>query len=278
MDSDAAFGQRGLRKAGIGNMRSQVRAAFLAVREGFSPDRVIADPTLDQRFIDACRDAGLKCPSPDLNRCLLNLRKAKMLCGLHSRRTVFREQDDYLFASEVSVRFLERRDQTTVDRIICAPDLATELDSLAGRLAPGRSSLQYRWAALYLRKARRISPEPCSLAVRAERVEQFAVDGLRSNTVPGRQGLYVFFDSRETLYVGEAKNLRRRIEKHLDHSDNKGLARWLWEHGARDLHLEFHVLPEETPTRVRKALEIEFIRSRQPVFNSMYMTRRHKES
>jgi excinuclease UvrABC nuclease subunit len=44
------------------------------------------------------------------------------------------------------------------------------------------------------------------------------------------------------LYVGEAINLRKRLRKHLDHSDNKGLARWLWENGATDLHLKIHVL------------------------------------
>lgn len=55
--------------------------------------------------------------------------------------------------------------------------------------------------------------------------------------------------------------------KHLDHSDNKSLAQWLWQHGASDLHIEFHVLPEGTAARVRKALENELINSRKPTFN-----------
>jgi hypothetical protein len=53
----------------------------------------------------------------------------------------------------------------------------------------------------------------------------------------------------------------------LDHSDNKGLARWLWENGIRDLHVEYHVLPAGTTARVRKALEMELICSRNPIFN-----------
>jgi hypothetical protein len=53
----------------------------------------------------------------------------------------------------------------------------------------------------------------------------------------------------------------------LDHSDNKGLARWVWEQGPDELHLEIHVLPDGTPTKVRRALEMEFIRSRESIFN-----------
>jgi hypothetical protein len=67
--------------------------------------------------------------------------------------------------------------------------------------------------------------------------------------------------------VGECENLRKRIRKHLEHSDNKGLAHWLWSHGALEMHLEYHVLPVEVTTRVRKALEAELILSRRPIFN-----------
>ncbi len=69
------------------------------------------------------------------------------------------------------------------------------------------------------------------------------------------------------LYIGEAENLNSRIRKHIDHSDNRGLARWFWEQGFGDLFLEIHLLPAETTTRVRRALELELIRSRNPEFN-----------
>jgi len=82
-----------------------------------------------------------------------------------------------------------------------------------------------------------------------------------------RAGLYLFMESSQVLYVGECQNLRKRISKHLDHSDKKGLAHWLWEHGLTDLHLEYHVLPADISTRVRKAMESELILSRKPIYN-----------
>ena len=69
------------------------------------------------------------------------------------------------------------------------------------------------------------------------------------------------------LYVGEAQNLRNRIKKHLDHSDNKLLARYIWAFGSDDLFIEYHVLPEHLRTDVRKAMELELIRSRRAEFN-----------
>jgi excinuclease UvrABC nuclease subunit len=86
--------------------------------------------------------------------------------------------------------------------------------------------------------------------------------------------LYLFLQSRGVLYIGECQNLRKRIGKHLDHSDNKGLAHWLWEHGTQDMHLEYHVLPAGTAARIRKALEAELIGSRKPVFNVVWASRR----
>jgi hypothetical protein len=60
----------------------------------------------------------------------------------------------------------------------------------------------------------------------------------------------------------------------MDHSDNRGLARWLWEHGTDAVYVEWQVLPPTTPTRTRKAMETELIRSRQPLFNVMYSSKR----
>lgn len=93
------------------------------------------------------------------------------------------------------------------------------------------------------------------------------VEEIEAGEIPNRQGLYIFFDREQALYVGECENLSKRLKKHLGHSDNKGLARWLWQHGMKALHLEIQVLPESTIARVRKALEAELIMSRKPIFN-----------
>ncbi len=246
---------------------SRLREAFEASSEGFSPDRVVADPELNASFLEACRRLGISGSPATLNRSLLNLRKQGGLRGIRSHRTSFPKEDEYRFAAEIAVRILERRDGVSLDDVISDPELAAEFDRVAAQIAPGFTAVEYRWAALNLRKARRLKPELLGRVIRAERVQVVPVAGMDVSTLPLGQGLYALCSAQATLYVGEAENLQNRLRKHLDHSDNKELARRLWEVGSSDLHVELHVLPQGTDTRTRKAMELELIRSRKPLFN-----------
>jgi site-specific DNA-methyltransferase (adenine-specific) len=248
-------------------MKDKLRAAFEVASRGYSPDRVVADPELRAVFVAECRSSGLAGSEATLNRALLNLRKRGELRGIRSKRSSFANQDQYRFASEIAARFLERRDGISLDAIICDPVLAVEFDEIAGRLAPGFSPVEYRWAALNLRKKHGLKPELLSRVVHAESVEQFELEGLDLARISAKNGLYIIFTVGQVLYVGEAENLQNRLRKHLDHSDNKGLARWLWENSSAKLHVEIHVLRDDVETRVRRALESEMIASRNPLFN-----------
>jgi predicted GIY-YIG superfamily endonuclease len=248
-------------------MKELLVAALEVTGQGFSADRVVADPTLNAAFLHACAQRGL-CGSPaELNRTLLNLRKRGLLSGRNSKKTTFVDEDDYRFAAEMAMRFLERRDGVSLDEVICDPQRATEFDELAARIAPGYTSLQYRWAALNVRKSNRLKPELLAKVARPVDVHSFRVDDIDSGCIPATQGLYLFFMKSAALYAGESQYLRQRIEKHLEHSDNNGLARWLWTHGKERLHLEIQILAPDTSTRIRRALELELIRSRSPEFN-----------
>lgn len=241
--------------------------AYEAVRQGFSPDRVVLDPELNSQFIKSCHDAGLNDNAAAINLRLFNLRKKGRLTNPLRAKTTSFEDEDYRFAAEIAVRIIQRRSGESLDAILCDPALCRQLDELANGIVPGFTPLQYRWAALNLRKSKQLTPEILGRVIQSEQVLSFRVDGLSISEIPDSQGLYIFYDAPKTLYVGEASNLKLRLKKHLGHSDNPGLARWLWEHGAGGVLLEVHVLPEATPKSHRKALETELIRSRIPIFN-----------
>ena len=250
-------------------MNDRVLQSFLRTRNGYSPDAVIANPALNAQFLSACRESGATETDCALNHCLYNLRKGRRLVGHPTTKRVhLRHQDEYDFAAEIAARFLERRENTTLDRIICDPVLARDFDKFAQELAPGYTSFEYRFTALNLRKARRLRPEIGPRLLPPTHVESFPVAGIDINRIPGEQGIYLFsYKDEGLLYLGEASNLRDRIRKHLDHSDRKELARWLWGHGTENLYLEIHVLPSGTANGARKAVELELIRSRKPRFN-----------
>jgi hypothetical protein len=255
------------RKPDLRQLKEAILAAFLEVREDASADWVIADPELNARFLQQCRRRGIEQAGASINRTLLNLRKRGDLGHLGSRRITVRDQPEYQFAAEIAVRSLERKHRVTLDDIICDPQLAREFDSIAQEISPGYAPVQYRWAALRLRKTRRLRPEILGRVVPTEVVGPIAVSDLSLDSVRAQQGLYLFSNREKMLYIGEAQNLRARLRKHLDHSDNKFLARYIWEFGKDDLLLEYHVLPEGTRTDVRKALETELIRSRRAELN-----------
>ena len=247
-------------------MTEKLVAAFLEVNEGFFTDRVLADSELNKRFIAACKSRGLTDSPEHLNRKLINLRKSGKLGKLNSIRTLFNDEE-YRFAAEIAVRHFERRDQITLDDILVSPSLASEFDEISQGIAPGYSSLRYRWSALSLRKSRSLTPEIFSQAVPSKEVYLHKVDSVQIDDIPKSPGIYCFVSEKASLYVGEASCLRTRLKKHLEHSDNKYLARWMWEYGTGELTLELHILDEQVKTKVRKALETELIRSRKPQFN-----------
>jgi predicted GIY-YIG superfamily endonuclease len=249
-------------------MKTAIIKVLDAASDGYSSDRVVADPQLNRRFISECRLRGLDDLAEDLNRALLNLRKAGGLTDRpRTKRTHFHNEDEYRFASEIAARFLERRDGISLDSIICNPDKVSEFDEVAARIVPGYSPLQYRWAALGLRKKKKLAPEITGRIVPTENVINIPINEIVPDELPVSQGIYLFISSDQLLYVGETENLRKRLKKHLEHSDNKGLARWIWEYGTESLHIEMQILKSGTKTSVRKAIELELIRSRQPIFN-----------
>lgn len=250
-------------------MNEQVLQAFLQVRDGRSPDVVVTDPDLNSQFLAACRALGAVGTDFELNHCLYNLRKQGDLEDHPTTRPVrLQNQDDYRFAAEIAARFIEKRDHVALDRIICDPALARAFDVLAAELAPGFTPFEYRFTALSLRKKRGLQPEIVGRVIVPEQVLSFRVADLDIDQIPRQQGIYIFSNAGEgVLYLGEAGNLRDRIRKHLDHSDRKDLARWLWDHGIRNLFLEIHVLPAATALPHRRAVELELIRSRKPRFN-----------
>ena len=127
--------------------------AYESVHDGYSLDRVLSDPTLGGELTRRCVEIGLPGTPTDWNHLLMRLRKAGKLNFPVQKRTEFSwsDYDEFLFASEIA--WFEMKEHGSLDDILCDPDLAQAFDQKARRLAPGFTSLQYRWGALKLRKA-----------------------------------------------------------------------------------------------------------------------------
>jgi hypothetical protein len=250
-----------------GGRLASIIQAFGEVRDGYSVDRVIADPQLDRRFLRRCRELGLSGTDYDLNWALMNERKRGNLSYLpKTKRYTARYIDEFEYASELTVRFLQEQKGVSLDRIICDPELAEEFDRYAAMLSPGFSPLEYRWGALRIRKAGRLSGKAESF----EKMPQLDSLGrslsFRLEKVSEVGGLYLFSSKDERVYLGQTDNLRHRMERHMEVSASRGLPEWLWNTKKKPLQISVAELPGVTRSD-RQRMEVSLVKIWKPLLN-----------
>jgi site-specific DNA-methyltransferase (adenine-specific) len=204
-------------------VREAIVESFYAAHNGFSIDWLLANPHLQYVFHDACRDAGLIGGPADWNRELLRLRKTG---GFPKRGTIRKvhiadeQLDNFSFAAEIAWRLAtDKFPGASLDEILCDPAKATYFDRAARRFAPGFRTVEYRWAALRLRKASRELVDDVTqfhfvFAKRDfTRFQSFGrLNPSRYQNVPG---VYLLRDQwKQPMYVGRTMNLGRRLQQH----------------------------------------------------------------
>lgn len=190
--------------------------AFHRTHDGFSADRVVADPDLDRAFVDACEKLGLAGDARTWNTLLFRLRKVGKLAHIETLRQTTRSWDDcdnFIFASEIALqKLIEGKVSQSLDELLCNPELAAEFDREAAKLAPGYQPLDYRWAALRLRKeAKKARDRAVGLESPLEFGDQIAITAIAAEHLPDEPGLYLVGDDRQKFYVGETLSLRNRL-------------------------------------------------------------------
>ncbi|MDP1660908.1 MAG: toxin-antitoxin system HicB family antitoxin [Phycisphaerales bacterium] len=253
------------------NHKADIIRAFVEVRNGYSADRVVADPAMDRAFLEACRRLGVPGKPFDLNWALINARKNRLLTYLpKTRKYTAINPDAYEHASEIAVRYVQRAfkedgKEPSLDRIICDPELAKEFDKAAARISPGFQPLDYRWVALGLRKANRL--KAASELVEAPKLELVgAVSSKLIASLPAAPGLYSLCTADQNLFVGETVDLKARVQRHFDVAGPALLPDWILGGSTGPVSLSVLSTPSAKGEE-RKAMELAFIKSFRPVFN-----------
>jgi len=193
-----------------------ILAAFGETHDGFSADRVVADPDLDAAFVERCRALGLVGEPRTWNTLLFRLRKQGRLAELPTRERTglsWQDCDSYLFASEIALEtMLDGDEADTLDEILCDPQLAGRFDELAARFAPGHKPLEYRLAALKLRKQAKLARSRGAVLVPPVRLgRETPLKDLDLGKLPAEGGVYLVTGGKSRLYAGETLNLRERL-------------------------------------------------------------------
>ncbi|HEV2973050.1 MAG TPA: toxin-antitoxin system HicB family antitoxin [Pirellulales bacterium] len=224
---------------------SLIVEAYRQVCDGYSSDRVIVDPEFNKRFLDKCRKVGLTQSDYELNHILFDIRKSgKAVLPPATKKPKITDYDDFLFASEIAFRYLQRRDSVTLDRVLCDSEFRAKFDAIAQRLSPEQSPFKLRMGALYLRKTHRLSPQE-ALAPSYDLIMAGKVGNVKLGDLPEFPGMYAFYESGvRPIYAGETAHLRHRIRLHLEHANHQFLPSWLELGCESNLELKFFSLPK----------------------------------
>jgi hypothetical protein len=232
-------------------------AAFAEVREGMSADYVIASPDANRRFLDRVRELNLNGDAAAINMALLNARKAGRLKGQPTKREyrLPTSIEPWTFASEWAIRHLQRELIRETDRLIaldeilCNPGYAARFDALVVRVKPGFKPLEYRWAALSLRKKGKAKPTPNDLSVGLER--RVPLVDARQN-MPEGPGLYLICSADQPLYVNHTANLHGQLQRHAEIAGDLLVPAWLLDKVGAVENLSYVYLPNVAPDRLRE--------------------------
>ncbi len=268
--------------------------AFKSSHSGWSVDEVLLHDQLRASFVSACqqRDQPLHSNGPGIDEychALLHVRKS----GGKLPKTTLRARKDsieldstiaspekrltttshILAVAEIAARRLVDENMGDVDAILINSNARQRFDALVRELLPDAELYQVRKAAIQLRKSRRLEPELLLRVADWRRViREFAVEAIRKDDsiVAERPGVYIFRDQSGYLYIGQAANLRVRLNEHLNGSDRKALADYLERSSAFPIHVELHIFDLGSPGEnliTRRAYESDLIRTRAPRFN-----------
>ncbi|MEL7498802.1 MAG: GIY-YIG nuclease family protein [Planctomycetota bacterium] len=252
--------------------------AFALTHDGWSSDEVILRDTLNQAFLKEVR-TQLKASSDqaqhtdtELNWRLLTLRKAgKLTVKATKRAKSVGNTEALLPIAEMAMRSVQDKHSVSSDQVMTNPVMRDEFDSLVMQFDEKADLYRVRKAAFQLRKTRRLKPELISrIADWGREIKTYSVDELRSKPaeVPEKPGIYIFRDSTGYLYIGQASNLRERLQGHLDASHNRSLADYLDQEKSPSVEVHsFDPKSRASEVRVRRAYESELIAVRKPKFN-----------
>jgi site-specific DNA-methyltransferase (adenine-specific) len=238
-------------------------SAFRSTYEGYSLDRLVADPGMNARFTETCRKLGLPGDARSWNWALFGLRKTGAFAGiptLHRTELSWQDCDPYLFASEIAWGQLVEQGHESLDTILCDPARASQFDEIARRWAPGFTPLEYRWAALKLRKSSKLVRSRAKLLADAQLSKGKSLD--KSGTkLPNGSGVYVVFtDKQKPIYAGEANNRRERLQRQFGKQTKN-----LWRIHSKELTARF--FPTECPYSTRLAYQRRLVMRHRPILN-----------
>jgi hypothetical protein len=258
-----------------------VLRAFGDIAQGYSVDRVLADPELSEKFYERCKALGLSASREAANRRLLVIRKnpRSRLRVPHVQRPVrLQNAMEFLYAAEFAMVELSYRYGATVDDMLANPKFGAEFDRIAATLEPKHSPVEHRLAALYIRKRRhfdskrdrdRVTQVPLG-RIANRWIDLGTLADMHLERVQNENGLLLVTESGDrerALYATEDNDLRRAAKPFAELGIYQAVAGYFWTPQPDQIRLSVAPLEKKYFGFSRRDWLLKLIQTREPIFN-----------
>jgi len=236
---------------GVSDLLFVVSKAYSGMSFRPPEDYVVVEPKVNREFVSRCRLLGATTSEYELNKALLNARKA----GLHhhlERHVVAglsaTVRDSVVCAAEIAARVVQYVCENkngfyvSIDQILCDSKLRSDFDRIAYSMFSGYEEVAYRLGALSFRKNLHKSTVGSEL-LQGSHVLKTRLSRVAIEDVPEGPGVYLVFCEGRRVFSSWACSLRSRVEAHLKFGGER-------------------LTPPDTADVVSGPLEIEIFESR----------------
>lgn len=255
---------------------AKIVRAFAAVHQGYATDRLLADPHLSQLFLKEVRSLGLQEPTAAINRRLLRIRKATDLPVRLPKTTKTEKRDlhPYLIPAEIAYALLGYQYDVSFDDLLADPELLKQFDDLAIKIDPRGTIVDYRLAALHLRKnirsrsdAERNEVARTSESEVSQRWRTLGkLASLKRIDVPDSEGIFSLSEPNRYLFLTRFADLRSGIAQVQDGKLLSALGNRFWQPNVSGIDVRI-ITPTVQKKPNLKVLEMKALDLYRPLYN-----------
>jgi len=252
---------------------AKIVEAFKKSHKGFALDRVLADPELARHFVEYAQKLGVDAPPGSIFRRLLRIRKAgelKVATTAEDKRDI----SAFLIPAELAFAQLTYRYEASYDDLLADPEIGGAFDALAFKIGRLGSVVDYRLAALHLRKnvrARRGNEgnELADIGV-GELTKKWRPVGafakLVLDDVPSSEGIFALSEPNRYLYLTRHLNMREGVHRFQDPALLTALSNRFWTPSPENISVQL-IRRQEVSSRTLRLLELKALDVYRPIFN-----------
>jgi len=249
--------------------------AFATIHNGYSVDRTLADPRLAFRFVERCQELGVDAPHAAVCRRLLRLRKAGGFPVKTTKRDK-RNLQPFLIAAEIAFAKLTYRFDASYDDLLAEPEVGKAFDENIAKIGRAGDVVDYRLAALHLRKNIRSRRKADAEELAHLDISQLSacwhtpgnLSEVQLDALPASKGVFSLREPERYLFLSQSENLQSAVGIFQRGDVLASLANHFWSPIPSKIEVDF-VKEEDVRDMSLRLFEFKAIEINRPIFNML---------